>query len=208
LEMKKFNPVSLPYMGAFVQAVLFGLAGYKYFNLGLWGAAAGLGVGAVVNLSMAVASSRISDIAKGRKALAYLSLIGLYCLSPVIICSSLGWSLANLSWSLAADTSILLTGAIAGRGLISQDAPQSVAVAKKVRKSAKKSEEVQEIPAQSTALVAQSVAPASKYPRECGVNGCTYQIKNAQSVGGHMKAKHPASLGIFEPIAKEQAGRQ
>lgn len=139
--MKKFNPVSLPYMGAAVQAVLFGLSGYKYFNLGLWGAAAGLGVGAVVNLSMAVASSRISDIAKSRKALAYLSLIGLYCLSPVIICSSLGWSLANLSWSLAADTSILLTGAIAGKSLVSQSdekRPQKPAEQPAQSRSAKK----------------------------------------------------------------------
>lgn len=205
--MKKFNPVSLPYMGAAVQAVLFALSGYKYFNLGLWGAAAGLGVGAVVNLSMAVASSRISDIAKARRGLAYLSLIGLYILSPVIICSSLGWSMANLSWALAADTSILLTGAIAGRGLIAQEPAQSVALPKKVRKSAKKSEEVQEKSVEPVALPAQSVAPASKYPRECGVNGCTYPIKNAQSVGGHMKAKHPAALGIFEPMAKEQAAK-
>lgn len=121
--MKKFNPIWLPYMGAFVQAVLFGLAGYDYFNLGPWGAAAGLGVGAVVNLSMAVASSRVSDIAKARKPLAYLSLVGLFCLSPVIICSSLGWSIANLSWSLAADLSILLTGAIAGKSLISHSEP-------------------------------------------------------------------------------------
>jgi MFS family permease len=202
--MKKFNPVWLPYMGAFVQAVLFGLAGYEYFNLGLWGAAAGLGVGAVVNLSMAVASSRISDIAKSRKPLAYLSLIGLFALSPVIICSSLGWSVANLSWSLAADLSIMLTGAIAGKTLISHDAPQSVAVASQVRKSAKKSEKVQEKSVEPVALPVESVAPASKYPRECGLNGCTYIIKNAQSVGGHMKAKHPAALGIFEPVTKEQ----
>jgi hypothetical protein len=136
--MKKFNPVWLPYMGAFVQAILFGLAGYKYFNLGLWGAAAGLGVGAVVNLSMAVASSRISDIAKSRKLLAYLSLIGLFALSPVIICSSLGWSLANLSWSLAADLSITLTGAIAGKSLISHDAPQKLAEQPAQIRSAKK----------------------------------------------------------------------
>lgn len=154
--MKKFNPVSLPYLGAAVQAVLFGLSGYKYFNLDLWGAAAGLGVGAVVNLSMAVASSRISDIAKSRRGLAYLSLIILYCLSPVIICSSLGWSLANLSWSLAADTSILLTGAIAGKSLVAADAtPQPVAQGeRKPRKSKKVAPQVARKPVTDSDLLA------------------------------------------------------
>ena len=154
--MKKFNPVSLPYMGAAVQAILFGLSGYKYFNLGLWGAAAGLGVGAVVNLSMAVASSRISDIAKSRKFLAYLSLIGLFCLSPVIICSSLGWSLANLSWSLAADMSILLTGAIAGKSLVATDATPKVAPQgeSKPRKKAKVAPQVARKPMTDDDLLA------------------------------------------------------
>jgi hypothetical protein len=197
--MKKFDPRSLPYLGALVQAVLFALAGYRYFNLGLWGAGAGFGVGMLVNFSMAVASSKVSDVAKSRKPLSYLSLIGLFILSPVIICSSLGFSVATLSWSLAADMSIMLTGAIAGKSLVKQDeTPKSVARPKKVRKSVKESEQVQEIPALPAAL-------PSKYPRECGLNGCTYPIKNAQSVGGHMKAKHPAALGIFEPITKEQA---
>jgi hypothetical protein len=81
---------------------------------------------------------------------------------------------------------------------------QSAARPKQVRGSAKKSEKVQEKSVEPVALPAQSVAPASKYPRECGLNGCTYVLKNAQSVGGHMKAKHPAALGIFEPVTKEQ----
>jgi hypothetical protein len=92
-----------------------------------------------------------------------------------------------------------------GGSLVKKEEPQSVAGAKPVRKSAKKSVEVQEIPAVIAALPAEPVASPSKYPRECGLNGCTYTIKNAQSVGGHMKAKHPAALGIFEPITKEQA---
>jgi hypothetical protein len=49
-----------------------------------------------------------------------------------------------------------------------------------------------------------SVKTPIRYPHACGVDGCTYTIKNAQSVGGHMKAKHPAALGIFEPVTKEQ----
>jgi Zn-dependent protease with chaperone function len=141
--MKKFDPRSLPYLGALVQAVLFALAGYRYFNLGLWGAGAGFGVGMLVNFSMAVASSKVSDVAKSRKPLSYLSLIGLFVLSPVIICSSLGFSVATLSWSLAADMSIMLTGAIMGNALVKKDETPQVAsketpkVASKARKAAK-----------------------------------------------------------------------
>jgi Zn-dependent protease with chaperone function len=141
--MKKFDPRSLPYLGALVQAVLFALAGYKYFNLGLWGAGAGFGVGMLVNFSMAVASSKVSDVAKSRKPLSYLSLIGLFVLSPIIICSSLGFSVATLSWSLAADMSIMLTGAIMGNALVKKDETPQVAsketpkVASKARKAAK-----------------------------------------------------------------------
>jgi Zn-dependent protease with chaperone function len=141
--MKKFDPRSLPYLGALVQAVLFALAGYRYFKLGLWGAGAGFGVGMLVNFSMAVASSKVSDVAKSRKPLSYLSLIGLFVLSPVIICSSLGFSVATLSWSLAADMSIMLTGAIMGNALVKKDETPQVAsketpkVASKARKAAK-----------------------------------------------------------------------
>lgn len=147
--MKKFDPRILPYLGALVQAVLFALAGYKYFDLGYWGAGAGFGVGMLVNFSMAVASSKVSDVAKNRRRLSYLSLGGLFILSPVIICSSLGWSVANLSWSLAADLSIMLTGVIMGGSLVKKDEPQKPqAVAEKPaqRRSAKKPAKVSEIP--------------------------------------------------------------
>jgi hypothetical protein len=118
--MKLYNPKTLPYIGATVQAGLFAVAGYKYFNVGPWGAVAGFGMGALVNLSMATASSRISDIAKARRPLAWASLLGLFAISPAVIVSSLGWSWANLFWSIGADLSIILTGAIIGKGLTSE----------------------------------------------------------------------------------------
>jgi MFS family permease len=121
-KMKKvLDPRHLPYFGAVVQAVLFAIAGNSFFPIFGW--LAGLGVGAVVNWSLAVASSRVSDIAKNRKPLAYLSLACLFCLSPVIICSTMGWSVANFSWSVASDLSILLTGAIVGKGLVTSGDP-------------------------------------------------------------------------------------
>jgi hypothetical protein len=196
--MKKFNPIWLPYMGAFVQAVLFGLAGYSYFDLGLWGAGAGLGVGAVVNLSMAVASSRVSDIAKSRKPLAYLSLIGLFCLSPVIICSSLGWSIANLSWSLSADLSILLTGAIAGGSLIAKDQPaKSEAGEKPTRTKRQKSADKPAEPATEPALA--EVKPA--FVCSCGKTFATQPALNAHKRAHKQVAGYAVS---FEPITKEK----
>lgn len=117
--MKKLlDPKNLPYVGALVQAVLFALAGNKFFDSFGW--LFGLGVGMVVNYSIALASSRISDIAQKRKGLAYLALAGLLCLSPLIICATLGFTLANLTWALACDLSIALSGFIAGKSLIPQ----------------------------------------------------------------------------------------
>jgi hypothetical protein len=193
-------------MGALVQSGLFGIAGYHYFDLGPWGAVAGAGVGLVVNFSIATASSKISDIAKNRKTLAYLSFAILCIISPVVINTSLGWSWATAAWSVAVDLSIVLTGAIIGKGLVQseQTTTQSVARPKKSKKTADPSEQIPAPVAQVQAIPAQSVAPAAKYPRECGINGCTYVIKNAQSVGGHMKAQHKAALGIFEPIPAEK----
>jgi hypothetical protein len=72
------------------------------------------------------------------------------------------------------------------------------------RTTADKSEQIPAPVAQVQAILAQSVAPTTQYPRTCGINGCTYPIKNAQSVGGHMKAQHKAALGIFEPVQAER----
>ena len=118
---KILDPKNLPYAGALVQAVLFSLAGQEQF--GAYGWLLGAGVGMVVNYSLALASSRVSEIAQKRKTLAYSSLFLLACLSPVIICSTLGWNLANFSWSVGADLAIVLAGATAGKSLISQSEP-------------------------------------------------------------------------------------
>jgi MFS family permease len=124
--MKKIlDPKNLPYAGAIVQAILFSIAGNEYFPVFGW--LVGLGVGAVVNYSVAFAASRISDIAKSRKPLAYLSLLTLFAVSPVIICSTLGWTVATFSWSVACDLSIILAGSIAGKSLIVADTPQKSA---------------------------------------------------------------------------------
>jgi len=136
--MKLLSPKHLPYFGAIVQAILFAIAGNEYFPVAGW--LVGLGVGAVVNYSIALASSRINDIAKNRKPLAFLALALLFCLSPVIICSTLGWTMATFSWSVACDLSIILAGSISGKSLLPAEAPQKSAPAKQAKtKSARTS---------------------------------------------------------------------
>lgn len=122
MNLKKFDIKNLPYMGATVQAGLFALAGYHYFQLGPWGAVVGFGVGAVVNISLAVASSRISDIAQKRLPLARISLFGMFLLSPVTITLSLfapSSVFTSIAWAASPDLAIVLAGAIAGKSLVS-----------------------------------------------------------------------------------------
>lgn len=179
------DPRNLPYAGAIVQAILFSMAGNRFFDTYGW--LAGLGVGTVVNWSMAIASSRISDIAKNRKALAYLSLTGLFCLSPIIICSSLGWSVANFSWSIAADLSILLTGAIAGKSLIPQEQP-----AKAKAKQSKPAENPAE--------------PAPEPDKPAFVCSCGAPFGSQPALNAHQR-KHKQIVGYvasFEPIINEK----
>jgi hypothetical protein len=137
--MKKFNHSWLPYMGAAVQAGLFALAGYHYFNLGLWGAVVGFGVGAVVSFSLAVAASKIADIAGKRKPLAYLALFVMICLSPATVALSLiipGSVFTAIAWAMDTDIAIVLAGAIAGKSLVAKDEPvKSEKVVTQVRKT-------------------------------------------------------------------------
>ena len=135
--MKKiFNPKSLPYFGALVQAVLFSIAGNEYFPSFGW--LVGLGVGAVVNYSLALASSRFSDIAQNRKSLARLSLVAMFCLSPTTITLSLYYPsslFAAICWAMCVDLSIILAGAIVGKSLTAEIQPR--VAAKKKSKLAK-----------------------------------------------------------------------
>jgi len=133
--MKKIlDPKHLPYFGALVQAVLFSLAGNQFFPAFGW--LVGLGVGAVVNYSIALASSRLSDIAEKRKGLARLALIIMLALSPTTITLSFFMPASiftSIAWSMCVDLSIVLAGAIAGKSLV----PQSEPKAKVANRSAK-----------------------------------------------------------------------
>ena len=122
---KLLDPRNLPYAGAVVQGVLFAIAGNEFFPILGW--LAGLGVGMVVNYSIALASSRISDISEKRKPLARLALATMFILSPVTITLSMFYPASlytAISWSVCVDLSIVLAGAIAGKSLLPAEAPQ------------------------------------------------------------------------------------
>lgn len=187
----------LLYLAAAFQAIQFGLAGSIYFGLTGW-FIGGLG-GIVVNFSIAKSASRINDIAKARKPLAWTGFIALMVLSPIAVAPAgyLQMSVittfwlrvaASIVWAIIPDAAILLTGAITGKSLVkdtdetpkpkrtkADSAPQSVA-------SAKES--------------AQGATTPSKYPRRCefcaaDVPDSIAVMKNSNAVGGHMKSNHP-----------------
>lgn len=125
---KLLDPKNLPYFGALVQAVLFAIAGSSFFPNPYFGGLVGLGVGAVVNYSIALASTRISDIAEKRKTLARLALATMFCLSPTTITLSLFYPssiFTSIAWALCVDLSVVLAGAIAGKSMMPDDKPKA-----------------------------------------------------------------------------------
>lgn len=129
------SPKNLPYLGAAVQAALFSLAGQKFFQSFGW--LAGLGVGAVVNYSIALASSRINDISEKRKPLARIALVVMLLLSPATITLSFfapSSIFTAITWAACVDLSIVLAGAIAGKSLIETEQPQKSAERKPAKK--------------------------------------------------------------------------
>jgi hypothetical protein len=136
--MKKFNPSTLPYIGGLASAVLMTYAGVECW--GAWGWLIGPGVGITASLSVATASSSIGSItAKGRRTLAYLMLGGMLCLGPATIALSLynpnsAWT--AIAWGGVVDVSIVLAGAISGKGLVKQEETPQVA-SKSTRKAGK-----------------------------------------------------------------------
>ena len=140
--MKKiFDPKNLPFAGAIVQAVLFALAGVEFFpHLG-W--LPGMGVGAVVNYSIALASSRFADIADKRKPMARLAMVVLFALSPTTITLSMFAPRSvytAISWAVCVDLAIILAGAIAGKSLIPQASENKPAERKPAKKKIRSAE--------------------------------------------------------------------
>ena len=170
--MKKINLAWLPYIGAVVQAGLFAMAGSKCF--GAWGWLIGCGVGAVVNLSLAIASSRISEIAQKRQPLARLALFGMFLLSPTTITLSLyvpSSVFTSIAWAASPDLAIVLAGAIAGKSLVakSEEKPSLKSAQKPLkRRSAKVSEIVCRYAGAGCGRKFVSQNAANAHARTCG----------------------------------------
>lgn len=187
----KFNTALLPYIGAFAQAVLFSFAGVQAF--GVWGWAIGPGVGITASLAVATASSGIGSItAKGRKQLATIGLI----LMGVFSASTISLSIAApdsvwcaISWGCAVDVSIVLAGAISGKGLVASE--PAVAEVK---------------PARSKAKPAIAEPEPAKPAYVCAVAGCTAKPFGSQSaLNAHKRAHKPVAYAVstIEPVTKD-----
>lgn len=137
---KKLTPDKFPYFAATCQAVLYVHAFVTYLGLG-WGLAIGLPLGIVVSFSIAYGSSQINDVAARRRRLAWVGLVVLMAISPIVVAPALYTAMAPSVMAtfpigriilcaiaaLAPDGAILLSGAIAGRGMfgaVAHDAAQ------------------------------------------------------------------------------------
>ena len=126
----KLNKKDLPFYAATVQTIQYSFGGFLYFS---WIGVPVVGsMGALISFSVAYAASQISDIAKGRKLASWVAMAALMALSPVIIGTSLFYTLDIITnpvwrgivagvWGLLPDGATALAGFIAGRGLVEQE---------------------------------------------------------------------------------------
>jgi len=139
--MKKLNPMTLPYMAGLTTAVMLTRAAVIHF--GLWGWIIGPTAGLVASFSLAVAGSRISDIAAKRKPLAYLALGLMLILSPLVIYFSEDIPNAGtIMWAMFPDAAILLASTVTGQSLIARPEQVATQVAQVARKGKGKSKQV------------------------------------------------------------------
>ena len=137
MALKKFDPKILPYMVALTTAVMLTRAGVQYF--GPWGWIIGPMAGAVASLALAVAGSKISDIAAKRKPMAYTALFLMMLLSPLVIYfSEPNPDVGTIMWAMFPDAAILLASTVTGQALIAKDAPQAAQAGPQVAKVAPK----------------------------------------------------------------------
>lgn len=126
--MKKFDPTTLPYMAALTTGIMLMRAAVEHF--GLWGWVIGPLVGLVASLSLALAGSRISDIAAKRKPLAIMSLAAMLLLSPAVIYfSDPTPDAGTLLWAAFPDFAILLASVVTGSNLLAKPTAQVAHVA-------------------------------------------------------------------------------
>jgi hypothetical protein len=193
-------------LAASFAAYNFGLAGGyiegTHFSVG------GLIAGVVVNVSLAIASSRFGSL-KGinRTRQARAAFLVMLMLSPVLVSPVVFYSLPvtflghwilralwSVAWPLVADLAIVLAGAVSGKGLISLAAAQAAKPAGRLR-----------------AGLRASAKPAAQKAQvyECAVAGCGYSTASQPSLAAHMshhgrKTRRDALAGaLFEKVRKD-----
>jgi hypothetical protein len=201
--MKKtlFEIKHLPYLAALFQAVQFAHAGSVYFGPFGW-VIGGFG-GILTNLAIAGASSRISDISAKRKPLAYGLGILLLLVSPMAIAPAafltaaavaMPWRLmVAIVWAVIPDLSIALTGAIAGKSLISSG--DSAQPAQQMGSSGTRRKSRGKATAQQTSR-ASAMAEQIECKWHCGLSG----TKAAMNAHSRFCSKNPAKQ--FEKAAQ------
>ena len=195
---KLLDPKNLPYLGAVVQAVMFGIAGSVFFPNPYFGAVVGLGVGAVVNWSIALASSRITTIAEGRKRLANIALIGMLALSPTTITLSMFYPTqiyTAIAWAVDVDLSIVLAGAIVGKSLIADSEPK--------KKSAKKSQSETSGAAQGRS--AKTAKGKAKGAAPLVTVACCHADRGCQRTGSQNAMNAHANHCQYKPMAIDES---
>lgn len=183
-------------------------ASYASYNFGLVGgyiegtrfSIGGLIAGVIVNVSLALASSRygslkgIGRIKQAKFAFVVLMLISPLIVSPVIYYKlpstflELWWIrvIWSVAWPFVADVAIVLAGSVSGKGLISlAESPKSATVSATTPKASARSAKV-------------SPTSAADYPRKCDY--CDAQIKSPNAVGGHMKKWHTELCKTVNPV--------
>jgi hypothetical protein len=135
----------------------------------VWGWIIGPMAGLVTSFSLAIAGSRISDIAAKRKPLAYTALLGMVAVTPIVIgLSDPTPDAATWAWAVFPDAAILLASAVTGQSLIAKPDQPAISQLKPARASKK----------------------LAKPAFSCTVAGCTAKPFGSQSALNAHQRKH------------------
>lgn len=213
-------------------------ASFASYNFGLAGgyiegthfSAGGLIAGIVVNITLAIASSKYGSL-KGEKRTrqARVAFVAMLFLSPVLVSPVIFYSLPetflsvwplraawSVAWPLVADLAIVLAGAVSGKGLIvlseegatqsSAGADGSAASARAVRAHKKGSagavrQECAALSAQYACTVPQcGWNPSVDALVESARAGKSAKNSAASAKAGHMKNQHPRPIAIDQTL--------
>jgi hypothetical protein len=223
-------------LAASFAAYNFGLAGGyiegKNFSVG------GVIAGIVVNISLAIASSRYGSLnGKTRTRQATVAFVVMLVLAPAIVAPVVFYSLPEtflgvwwlralyaLAYPLVADMAIVAMGAVSGKALIALSEPTAASTsagaegsttsAPAVRKSAKRSadavrEECAALSAQYACTEAQcGWSPSVDALVASAGAGKDAKKSAASAIAGHVKNKHPKMIAIDQSLLVRKDGGQ